>query len=245
MKEPELTNEINLDRENLFLNQQVSVEEQNQFLDTTLGKTINTGIDLALKAILPNFIEDQIIEIKETLIREGLQAGIQQAIQSAIELGKSAMGIFTGKFDNISQVESVVKNGGLLDSISTLLNKVIDLSVQRGGLNKQVGTLIKKGKNTVLQTVNSSIENTMTNQIKSIEKINSYERNWKKFYQVKDFTQMEIAYKKMQKELTKVMPMEKILQEARKIENLHTLIKNKGGSFELTQEEIKLSEMLT
>ena len=37
---------------------------------------------------------------------------------------------------------------------------------------------------------------------------------------------------------------ENIIKEARKIENLHNLIKNNGGDFNITKEEIKLSEIL-
>lgn len=39
-------------------------KEQNKFLETTLGKVINTGIDIALRAILPKAIEDEVIRSK-------------------------------------------------------------------------------------------------------------------------------------------------------------------------------------
>ena len=39
-------------------------EEQNKFLESTFGKVVNTGIDIALRAILPNSIEDEIIRNK-------------------------------------------------------------------------------------------------------------------------------------------------------------------------------------
>ena len=47
------------------LNNNLEIEkEQNNFLETTLGKTINTGIDIGIRAILPDYIEEQIIDLK-------------------------------------------------------------------------------------------------------------------------------------------------------------------------------------
>lgn len=55
--ENEITNEVTNLEENLG-------EEQNKFLESTFGKVVNTGIDIALRAILPNSIEDEIIRNK-------------------------------------------------------------------------------------------------------------------------------------------------------------------------------------
>ena len=51
-------------------NEIVNEQEQKSFLETTLGRVINTGIDIGIRAILPDFIEDQIIEIKDTLLEK-------------------------------------------------------------------------------------------------------------------------------------------------------------------------------
>ena len=39
-------------------------KEQNKFLETTLGKTINTAVDIGIRALLPDFIDDQLINLK-------------------------------------------------------------------------------------------------------------------------------------------------------------------------------------
>ena len=41
---------------------------QKNFLETTLGKTINLGVDIGIRALLPDFIEEQIIDLKNNLI---------------------------------------------------------------------------------------------------------------------------------------------------------------------------------
>ena len=40
----------------------VTLEKQNQFIETALGKTINGALDIGLRWILPDLIEDQVLE---------------------------------------------------------------------------------------------------------------------------------------------------------------------------------------
>lgn len=51
-----------------LINEEVTVENQNKFLQTTLGKTINTALDIGLRGILPDMVEEQIIDIKNILL---------------------------------------------------------------------------------------------------------------------------------------------------------------------------------
>ena len=55
---------------------------------------------------------------------------------------------------------------------------------------------------------------------------------------------MEKEYKKIQKELNNLAPIEKTINDARTIENLHLLIKNNGQNFELSNEQIELAQKL-
>ena len=64
----------NLQNNNLELNNKVVNENtQKSFLETTLGKTVNTAIDIGLRAILPDFVENQVIGIKNNLLNYGLK----------------------------------------------------------------------------------------------------------------------------------------------------------------------------
>ena len=58
----EKNNKLNLEN-NILKN-----DEQKSFLETTLGKAINSAIDIGIRALLPDFIEDQIINLKNNLI---------------------------------------------------------------------------------------------------------------------------------------------------------------------------------
>ena len=224
---------------------EVTPEKQNGFLQSTIGKIINSGLNLGLRALLPDLIEDQVINIKDALLNGGIKEGISTAVQSAIDLGKSAIGLFTGKFETVSQASNAIKTGGLIDNISSLIDNSVKYNIDNKVITDDTARLIKGGKNVILNTIERNIEDNFTAQLKGVEKLGKYASNWNKYYEEKDFDGMQREYSKMQETLKTVLPMETTLQEARRIENLHLLIKNKGKDFNLTEEELKLASKLT
>ena len=227
------------------LNNNLEIEkEQKNFLETTLGKTINTGIDIGIRAILPDYIEEQIIDLKDNFIKYGLKEGIKKSIDDAINIGKSAIGIVSGNFENIAQMQEAIKNGGIIDNVSSLLDSVINKVQSNGLINSTVARTIKQGKNSILNNVEKNIENTFNNQIKALNFTEKYIENWKNYFENKDFNGMEKEYKKIKTEMNYLAPIEKMINEARTIENLHMLIKNNGQDFNLTKEQMELAEKL-
>lgn len=64
----------NVQNNNLELNNKIVNENsQKNFLETTLGKTVNTAIDIGLRVILPDFVENQVINLKNNLFNFGLK----------------------------------------------------------------------------------------------------------------------------------------------------------------------------
>ena len=236
-----IENNKNID---LLVEQEVTVENQNTFLQTTLGKTINTAIDVGLRGILPDMIEEQIIEIKDVLLKNGLKEGINTAIKSAIDLGKSALGIVTGKFENLSQAHTAVKKGGIIDGISEVIDNVLESSTKNELISKSTGKLIKKGKNAILDTISSNIEEKFMQEMNSLEKVSKYISNWKNCYNLKDTEGMEREYKKLKKQMDTIMALDSTISEAKKIENIYNLLKNKGTDYELSEEEKELINIL-
>ena len=159
-------------------------------------------------------------------------------------MGKSVMGIFTGKFDSISQAKEAVKNGGIIDGISNVLDSVVNKTTEKGWLNSNIGNLIIKGKDVILDNVSKNIENNFAEQLTGIEKLSKYEENWKEFFNNKDFNGMEREYKKIKEQLNNLLPLEITLKQARQIENLHALIKNNGRNFNLSKEQLELANTL-
>lgn len=219
--------------------------EKNNFLNNVIGKTINNAIDVGLKSILPDLIENQVIEIKDTLFENGLKAGVETAVDSAIDFGKSAIGIFTGNFENMTQVRTAVADGGIIDTMSDLLDSVINKTYQAGYINRSVSTLIKNGKNVLLENISSNIKNELDVQTNSVEKLGRYVDNWKEYYNNKDFEGMTKEYNKIKAQLDNIIPLENILKETREVEVLHNLIKNNGQNFDVSNLEKELVEKLS
>lgn len=220
------------------------IESQNKFLETDIGKAINSAMDIGLKAVLPDLIENQIIDIKNTILEQGFSDGIREIINESLNLGKSAIGIITGEFENISQVQLAIKKGGILDNISKLLDLSINFANSKKLITTDISNMIKKGKNSVISSINDKIEETLINQLKAVEKIEKYCKNWNISYGNQDFSGMEKAYKNIQTNLNKIVPFENIINAARKIENMHNLIKNNGKNFDITEDEKLLAEKL-
>lgn len=153
-------------------------------------------------------------------------------------------GIVTGKFENTNQIEMAIKKGGIIDSVSDLIDGSLKYANNKGLLDKTVVSLIKNGKNTILKSISNKIDNAINSQAKAIEKLQNYCNNWSKAYDNKDFETMDKAYKNIQTYLKKTIPLETTLVEARTIENLHSLVKNNGGNFNITEEEKNLAQKL-
>ena len=124
----EIINTNNLKIENNILKE----NDQNEFLQSSLWKTINTGIDIGLRALLPDLLEDQVINLKDNLLNYGFKEGMKKSINDVINFGKSAVGIVTGNFENISQMQDAVKKGGIIDSVDSILNFAINKTVDNG-----------------------------------------------------------------------------------------------------------------
>lgn len=246
-----IENSINNEKNNLEnninnnLDNKKIEESQNNFLETTLGKTINTALNVGLRYLLPNIIEDQVIEIKDTIIKEGFKEGINRTIESAIDLGKSAIGIVTGKFDNVTQMQTAIEKGGLIDTVSDCIDFGLKVAKQTGILPKEVEGIIKSGKNILINNIESNIESTLTTQLKGIEKVNQYIENWNEYYKQQNFSKMELEYDKIREKLKDLVPIEETLIKAHQVENLHKLIKSKGRDFKLSEEEITLAKKLS
>ena len=234
----------NLEVENQITNDVSIQNKQRNFLQTNIGKAVNTGLNIGLRYILPDAVEDQVIEIKDSFLQNGFKEGIQTAIDSAINFGKSALGIVTGNFENVQQMQTAVKSGGIIDEISNVLNFTINKVVNSGKIPYALGSAIKTGKNAILNNITKNIESEFENQVNQIEKLNKYTNNWKDCFNNKDFDGMQREYDKIRGKIKEIAPIENTIKTARVVENLHKLIKNNGKNFDLTSEELELAKML-
>lgn len=234
--------EIELEKIN---NNNIGLEEKQQnFLETNIGKIINTTLDIGLKYLLPDIIEDEIIDIKDILIKEGWQKGLDKIIEEGINIGKSAIGIFTGEFENIDQIKKTIENGGIIDSASFLLDNILNKCTEKGLINKDIKNIITKGKDILIDNISTNLEEMIENQNNLFGKIKENSNNWRTAYMKKDFGTMEKEYNDLEKNIKEILPIETIINDARKIENIHNIIKNNGGNFDLTTNQLELANIL-
>ena len=125
----------------------------------------------------------------------------------------------------------------MLDDIINRLNK-------NGKINSVISKTIKQGKNSILNNVEKNIENTFNNQLKSLSYTEKYINNWQECFNNKDFNGMEKEMKKLEKQIHYLIPIENTINQFKKIQNVHNLIKNNGYNFNLSNEELELSEKL-
>lgn len=217
---------------------------QKNFLNSQLGDVVNNAIDIGLKIVLPDLIENEIVNIKDCMLENGFREGLKEAIETAINFGKSTIGIFTGNFENSTQIEMAVRKGGILESISDLLDSTLKKAQDKEIIDKTIVNLIKNGKDNILENIENKIEDTLKIQVKNIEKLESYCEKWNKAFENQDFSEMSKNFKNVEKYLNKTIPLENTIKKARKIENLHNLIENNGGNFNISEEEKKLTERL-
>ena len=218
--------------------------EQNNFLLIALGQVVNTSIDLGIRALLPDFIDEQVINLKNNLFENGLKEGISKTINDTIELGKSAMGIFTGNFENIEQIQKVLQSGGIIDGISSLFESVVRAITKKGMIDYSTSNVLLKGKDIVLNSIESNIEKNLNDQINKSNNIKEAIYNWKDSFNNKDFEKMEKEYKIIEKQLKELIPIQKTIEEAKNIEILHNFIKNNGKNFDLSPEQLELMSKL-
>ncbi len=232
-----LTNE--LDNKNMEIE-----SKQKNFLESTIGKIINTGLDVGIKFLLPDFVEDEVIEIKDTIIQEGFKEGIKKAVSEAIDIGKSTIGILTGKFENIGQMQKAVETGGIIDSVSTGIDKALYKINENGKLNSNIINVIKKGKKLILDNISNNIEEMILDQGKEKNRFEKSINSWKEGYQNKDFNAMEQEIQNIKENLNKLMPIESLIKEGRTIENIHNIIKNNNKNFDINVLQLQAANAL-
>ena len=253
----EMDNYINNNREELnklSLEQRQQIAErylekdvetiQKEWVNEEVTNIINSALDIGLRIILPDFLEDQVIELKNNILNNGLKDGLSKSLDDSLQTGKDAINLLSNNFESISDAKNAIKKGGTLDKISDLLDEGIKALKEKKVIDSKTAKTLKNGKNEILKNVENNIDNSFENQIKDFEKLEKYISNWKDAYNSQDFSTMQKEYNKMVKTMKELMPLENTINEFRTIENLQTLIKNNGKNFELSQEAVELANKL-
>ena len=235
-----LLNDINLD-----LDKKININKlQENFLESKIFKIINIGLNYGIRKILPDFIEEQAIDLKDNIINNGIKEGLGNTIKDVIKEGKDIMELMKGDVSNINQMQNVMKSGNLIDEISKLMDYSINMLDRKDVLDKKVLNNVKNGKDIIMSSVKQNIEDMFKQQINYIRNLENNIKEWKKGFETKDLSKMNRLHKNIMKGYNQIVPFEKLIKEARMIDDIHKRIQNRNGKIELNENEMNLIKIL-
>ena len=226
----DLISEKNLNNQltNDIKNNEIS-KNQNDFIGNMFKNAINFGIDLGLKSLLPDLIEDQVIDIKNSILEGGFKEGVNTLMEKVNEFKNSITGIFTGNFNNIQEINTATKQGGIIKTVSKGLSKGIDTGVKSGIIPKSIGGILKAGKTTMLNEFSNSLESQMRKEIQKFDILNDLNKKWYDALDQRDFDKMTKYTEKISVLSKDLVKFSNIINETKKIEELHNFIKENNS----------------
>lgn len=220
-------------------------ELQTKFMESTLYKSVNKGVDFGIRMLLPNFIEEEVINLKDSIMENGLIQGVKEAIESAINFGKNIYRITTKNFNSIEQMENVLDKSGTISKISDFLDSAIDTVKSMGFIDNNVKTVLKSGKNAILNNIKNNISDEFSEQSKYLKQAEKYADKWQEAYESRDLKEMNKSFDKLKEYIEETAPLEETIKIYNEIKTLQELIENNGGNFDLSQNELELIEALS
>ena len=218
--------------------------ENNKFFETTFENIINNSIETGIRALLPDFIENDAIEIKNTLINQGIPEAIKQLVNKVMEYGKNTVETIKNGLTDFGQLEEVFKDGQLINGVSEIIDYFTNIAEKNNLLSDNIIKIIKNGKNIILNGVSSDVKKEIKNENDNLNKLDNYNKKWREAYENQDFKAMEKNIKKINKIMENIAPIESIINESNTIKNLHTLIENNGQNFNISYEENEIAKLL-
>lgn len=226
----DLISEKNLNNQltNDIKNNEIS-KNQNDFIGNIFKNAINFGVDLGLKSLLPDLIEDQVIDIKNSILEGGFKEGVNTLMKKVNEFKNSITGIFTGNFNNIQEINTATKQGGIIKTVSKGLSKGIDAGVKSGIIPKSIGGILKAGKTTMLNEFSNSLESQMRKEIQKFDTLNDLNKKWYDALDQRNFDKMTKYTEKISALSKDLVKFSNIINETKKIEELHNFIKENNS----------------
>ena len=204
-------------------------KNQNDFIGNMFKNAINFGVDLGLKSLLPDLIEDQVIDIKNSILEGGFKEGVDTLMKKVNEFKNSITGIFTGNFNNIQEINTATKQGGIIKTVSKGLSKGIDAGIKSGIIPKSIGGILKAGKTTMLNEFSNSLESQMRKEIQKFDTLNDLNKKWYDALDQRDFDKMTKYTEKISALSKDLVKFSNIINETKKIEELHNFIKENNS----------------
>lgn len=220
-------------------------EFQAKFMESTLYKSVNKGVDFGIRLLLPEFIEEDVINLKDSIMENGLIHGVKDVVSSAIDMGKDIYRMTTNNFKTIEQMENIIDKSGTISKISDFLDLAIDTVKSIGLIDNNVKTVLKSGKNAILNNIKNNISDEFSNQSKYLKQAEKYASKWQEAYDAQDLEAMKNAFDKLEEYIEETVPLEETMNVYNEIKTMQELLENNGGNFNLSENEMELVEALS
>lgn len=221
--------------------------EQKEFLDTTIGKIVDAGLDFAISTFVPDLIEKPVSNLKDKLLSWDFNKEKETISSGALEQTKK-LEENSGKEVDIGNVvanlKDFLKEEKTINSFSKIIDAAIKELVDKDKISSNVSKMVKEGKNAVVEKIKEKIDHELDGQIVYVEELKEQTEKWKNYYQEKDIKNMKSVSKKIDSLMEDIMPIDTILTEAKQIQNLQQLIENNNNQFDLSSTQLELAKML-
>lgn len=221
--------------------------EQKEFLDTTIGKIVDAGLDFAISTFVPDLIEKPVSNLKDKLLSWDFNKEKETISSGALEQTKK-LEENSGKEVDIGNVvanlKDFLKEEKTINSFSKIIDAAIKELVDKDKISSNVSKMVKEGKNAVVEKIKEKIDHELDGQIVYVEELKEQTEKWKNYYQEKDIKNMKAVSKKIDSLMEDIMPIDTILTEAKQIQNLQQLIENNNNQFDLSSTQLELAKML-
>lgn len=221
--------------------------KQKEFLDTTIGKIVDAGLDFAISTFVPDLIEKPVSNLKDKLLSWDFNKEKETISSGALEQTKK-LEENSGKEVDIGNVvanlKDFLKEEKTINSFSKIIDAAIKELVDKDKISSNVSKMVKEGKNAVVEKIKEKIDHELDGQIVYVEELKEQTEKWKNYYQEKDIKNMKAVSKKIDSLMKDIMPIDTILTEAKQIQNLQQLIENNNNQFDLSSTQLELAKML-
>ncbi len=212
---------------------------QETFINSNITQIVNTAIDMGLKSLLPDFLENEVIDVKNKLIEGGLEDGINSAIVNTIKVGKKLLGLENSNFNSIEQAKDTINKGNLANNVANNIDSILEKV--SNSISGNIVNIIKDGKELVLDNINTNVEIEFNNELKALGKIEKYIKNWEKYYLKKDVEGLNNELNKIEKQMKKILPIEEILNKVENIRSINGLIEE-DNNFDFSEIYLDLAK---
>ena len=221
------------------------INEIKKEINIDISKLANNALDFGLRAALPDFIEDDVIEIKNAFVNEGFISGIEETLKKIEDIVNSIKGLFKGEFESVEQIKRLIQKNGILDAASSLIDTISKKLLEKGIIDKTAYNMIKSGKNEILSSLETQLKKYYKEDEYSIEKLSQSCEEWKEELKKENYEGMKKSINKVKQRLEQSLIVENTIKEARNIEKMEKYIEKNGSLDNLTESQKNLLKSLT